>query len=88
MIIDILDWIGSLFIIFGAIMITSKKESNPKIRIIALFLYYVSIIAWIPFSLMIRATGLFWSQIIFSFINLRGLYYCFKEIKKSRNLNE
>ena len=80
----ILDFIGTVFIILGGFVITSKKASNPKIRRLALIFYSISVLVWIPFTILIGAYFMFFSQLIFCYINGKGLYFCAKEIKNKK----
>ena len=82
MIITILDWIGTFFIILGNYIITSERSFNPKIKLIAIIFYLISNIVWIPFAILLQVEGLLITQIILLLTNIKGIYYCIKKIKK------
>lgn len=86
MILIILDWIGTVFVVFGSFLITLKKARKPKIRLFALSSYLISNIFWIPFAIMLRTYGLLITQIFLFIINLRGIINCYKESKMEKKL--
>lgn len=86
MIILLLDWIGTIFIIFGSFIITLKKAFKPKVRLIALSSYLASNIFWMPFAIMLGTYGLLVTQVVLFLINLRGIINCKSEIKLNKKL--
>jgi len=78
----IFEWIGTIFVLIGGLLITSKRASNPKIREVALFAYIVGTIAFGIFAYFIGAYGLLLTQTVFFFINVRGVINCIKEMRR------
>jgi len=77
----IIEWIGTVFVLVGGLLITRKRASNPKKRKVALYFYIVGTLAFGWFAWLIQAYGLLVTQTVFFFINLRGVVRCIKEIK-------
>jgi len=82
MLITILDWVGTIFILIGNLIITSKLASKPKTRLFAISFYLVSNITWIPFAIMLETYGLLITQILLLFMNIKGIINCYKEMNK------
>jgi len=82
MLVIFLDWSGTIFIIIGSIIFTSRKASKPKIRLFALSFYLLSNIFWSPFAIILETYGLLVTQIILFVINIRGIIICLIEIRK------
>lgn len=76
-----LDISGTILIIIGGFIITSKKAANPKIRRISLYCYTISAILWIPMGIMLGTWGLMTSQIIMLSIDIKGLINIREELK-------
>lgn len=82
MIIDIVDFLGFLFILIAAFTITSKYVIKPKVRLFAFSCYMVACFFLISWGLL--TSGLTWfigQQIVLIGINTRGLCRAIKEIK-------
>lgn len=90
MIITTLDWVGTIFILLGNYMVSSKKAFRPKIRLFGLSFFLISNIVWIPFAILLEAEGLLTTQIILMTMNTRGIIILLfklrnKEVKNVRN---
>jgi len=83
MITDILQWTSTFFFIFGAIFYSSTKASNPKTRIRGFTLFEVGSAAYIVCNIYLALWGFVLTQIVFAFIDLRGIINCYKEIKNA-----
>jgi len=81
MIIIILDWIGTIFILLGNYLISSKGAENSKIRFIALGFFLISNIVWIPFAILLGVEGLLATQILLMPMNIRGILILRKKLK-------
>lgn len=81
MLVIILDWSGTLFIILGSIIL-ANKHINSKHRLIVFILYLISNLLWIPMSLVVGTYGLLLAQAILLIINIKGIIICVIEIKK------
>lgn len=79
MILTLLDWLGTAFILVGAFIFTSKKVTESKWRKKALYSYATSNLFWGIMSFTLGLWGMFFTQIVLSLINMRGLYNNKKE---------
>lgn len=73
MLIQILDYLGTFFVIMAAFLFSSKSAAKPSIRKKAFILFLFSNALWIPMSILIGTYGLLVSQIILTMINIKGI---------------
>lgn len=79
---DFLDYTGTFFVLVAALLFTSKKAASPKVRRVALICFVTSNGFWIPMAILLGLYGMLTSQIILCIINIKGLIYVRREIKK------
>ena len=83
MLITILDWTGTIFILLGNYILTSKLDFRLKIRMIAISFFLISNFFWIPFAIILGVEGLLVTQIILMIMNIRGILILRKKLKNS-----
>jgi large-conductance mechanosensitive channel len=88
MIVTILDWVGTVLVIIGTLLITLKTAFKPEVRLCSLGLYFTGNIVWMPFALLIGQYGLFITQIVLFVINLNGIFICIKAIKEQKKVKD
>jgi len=77
-----IGWIGSILVLSGLLLISSKKASNPEIRLKGFIGCVIGCIMLSIISFYINAYDLLITNIGVSIINIRGLINCKKEIIK------
>ena len=87
MIVEILDWSGTILIIIAAFIIAHRKASNPNIRIKGLWLFFISNIVWIPLGFILNTPGFLLTQCILLAIDVKGIINCNKELRKDGRIN-
>ena len=81
MIIDIVDWLGFVFILIAAFTITSKFVARPKVRIFAFSSYLLACLFLGILGTLSGLPGLVAQQIVLVGINISGLYRAIKDMK-------
>jgi nicotinamide riboside transporter PnuC len=71
---DILQWLGCVFAVFGALLLASKTPRSGY----GFILYLISNVFWIAYGLAVNARGLLVMQIFFSITSLIGIYRWFE----------
>ena len=84
--INIIDWLGTILIIIAAFYISSKKNLEPKIRIKAFSFYIMGCTCLIFLGSLVHTYGLIVQQIILMFFNMRGLIHGIKDLRRINNL--
>lgn len=85
MILTIIDWIGTIFIIMAAFY-NSRKNMTPKNRIKTFGFFTTGCVFILILGCMVSTWGLVTQQVILLFFNIRGLVYGVKEWKKEKRL--
>lgn len=86
MILTIVDWLATAFIIIAAFCISSKESINPKVRITAFIFYLLGCTCLIILGSIVHTLGLIVQQIILCGFNIRGLINGVKEWKNSKKI--
>ncbi len=80
---EIVDFLGFIFILIAAFLISSKYVKNPKVRIITFISYFIACFFLITWGWMMSGNLFTWftlQQTVLVFINLRGIYHAVKEL--------
>ncbi len=80
---QIVDFLGFMFILIAAFLISSKYVANPKVRIIVFNSYFIACFFLITWGWMASGNLFTWftlQQTVLMFINIRGIYIATKEI--------
>ena len=81
MLITILDWTGTIFILVGNYLVSSDGADKLTIRFIALSFFLISNIFWIPLAIILGVEGVFITQILLMPMNIRGILILRKKLK-------
>ena len=81
MIIDILDFAGTIMVLTAAYLFSLKKAYKPKIRLIAFSCFLASNVVWIPMGFMVGLQSFLLTQGILVVLNTKGIFVCRKEMK-------
>ena len=77
----IFEWLSTFFFLLGAILYSGKRASNPKIRMYGFILYLLGGIIFIFVNFIYELYPFLITQILFTILNIRGVYNCLKELK-------
>lgn len=84
---EIVDFLGFMFILIAAFLISSKYVTNPKVRVVVFTSYFIACFFLIAWGWMASSNLITWftlQQTILLFINIRGIYLAMKEIKNQK----
>lgn len=80
----LLEWGGSFLIIFGLLLLASKKASQPKIRMKGLIIASIGCTILGIFGLIINAYGVMITQLSATIIDIYGIINCRNEMKLAK----
>ncbi|KKL62995.1 hypothetical protein LCGC14_2179540, partial [marine sediment metagenome] len=81
---EIVDFLGFIFILVAAFLISSKYVTNPKVRMVAFTSYFIACFFLIAWGWMASGNLITWftlQQTVLIFINIRGIMNAYKDIK-------
>ena len=88
MIVDILDFCGTIMVLSAAYLFSLKKAYKPKIRMIAFSCFLASNVVWIPMGIMVELPWFLLTQGILVVFNIKGIIICYKEWQKDLFVDE
>lgn len=83
----IIDFLGFMFIVIAAFLVSSKYVANPKVRVIVFSSYFIACFFLIIWGCMYGGKLITWftlQQIILIFINIKGIRRARKDIRNSK----
>ena len=80
-----LEWGGSFLIIFGLLLLASKKASQPRIRMKGLIIAAIGCTILGIFGLIINAYGVMVTQIGATIVDIYGIINCRNEMKLAKH---
>ena len=83
MIVDILDFCGTIMVLMAAFIFSMKRAYKPKLRLIAFSCFLGSNIVWIPMGFMVELPWFLFTQGVLVILNTKGIIICYKELKKN-----
>ena len=82
MIVDIVDFLGFLFILLAAFSISSNKANiSPKLRLFAFSSYLIACFFLIALGFMVGTAWFIAQQIVLVGINIRGIYNSIRDVQ-------
>ena len=88
MIVNILDFCGTVMVLTAAFLFSMKKAYKPKIRLIAFSCFLGSNFVWIPMGFIVGLPWFLLTQGILVVLNTKGIVICYKEWQKSLFVDE
>lgn len=88
---EIVDFLGFIFILIAAFLISSKYVANPKVRMVTFISYFIACFFLIAWGWMASGNLITWftlQQTVLIFINIRGITNARKDIKKFEGENK
>ena len=79
-----IEWSGSFLIIFGLLLLASKKASQPSIRMKGLTIAAIGCALLAIYGLIISAYGVMVTQICATLVDIYGIMNCRSELKLAR----
>ena len=80
----LLEWSGSFLIIFGLLLLASKRASKPNIRMKGLTIAAIGCAFLAIYGLIINAYGVMVTQISATLVDIYGIINCRNEIKLAK----
>lgn len=80
---EIIDFLGFMFILIAAFLISSKYVANPKVRVVVFTSYFIACFFLIAWGWMASGDLFTWftlQQTVLTFLNVRGIYLAVKEL--------
>ena len=84
---EIVDFLGFIFILVAAFLISSKYVANPKVRMVTFISYFIACFFLIAWGWMASGNLITWftlQQTVLIFINMRGIMNARKDIKNKK----
>ena len=88
MIVNILDFAGTVMVLTAAYLFSLKKAYKPKIRLIAFSCFLISNTVWIPMGIIVGLPWFLLTQAILVILNTKGIIVCYKEWQKDLVIDE
>ena len=82
----IVDWLGTFFVLFGTIIISLKKSMNPKIKLVAIISFLITAVCFFIIGIIINLPGMIINQFVLFWIDVYGFYNCVKMIRSEKNI--
>lgn len=87
MIVNILDFCGTIMVLTAAYLFSLKKAYKPKIRLIAFSCFLISNMVWIPMGFIVGLPFFLLTQSILVILNTKGIIVCYREWQKDIIVN-
>ena len=88
MIVDILDFAGTIMVLTAAFLFSMKKAYKPKIRLTAFSFFLGSNFVWIPMGFIVGLPWFLLTQGILVVLNIKGVIVCYREWQKNLIIDE